>query len=1230
MPKLIPCEVTDRTVGEGCSPHHSVASSSPSSEVDADPRNRQGDGASSPPFVDAGNMGGMHGNAADMHPTFPNDHPAPEYRMPPHPTSLARVQDPAALGAQHPPQRFHHHSPWHHHHQYHLNHHHAQYPAFAHGHGPPPPWGACQLQSGPPPPQQAPHQSSHRQKTRPWDLIYPLSNIPGGEGIVRTLNDCAHRAVVDILRQRGCPTVEAVTHWLEQRMPVGCVAVLQDLHPYLANRNPYGQHQWPMLWLCCVKDKQLRQRIQAFLQVRQVATYHELKEYLRALAQEDRAKGRDGDVLEDLGRNLLRHPEVRRAFRIDERTPQEPPPLTTVDVLHALLRVFEQQRVCDPQDVLALLAQERNVPVERLGVRLTSHKYFCSCMDLAQRLKDQAYNRFQEQWCEALGQQLHAQVAQGLQRGPLHVGGARAVDALARGVWKAMKTCCDRSIEDAALQLQADREAVSPHEVYCMAAAFVRTTTAQRVGAPPCAELSLSVEATVDFLREVAKPPDPGASPVQALAAAEAAACDSRVMFPDVDPSRSFLRFLADHEHHPGVHALLQSLLHPEEPARAAAVPDTEGSARHRVLTCLDAVLPLISSTGLAAAAEIEARLRTALGPQTFEMLGRSVWELLQDDGDPQVRTRAAAVQRAVGIGVPVRAREVLLHAGRHVRRCGHRREVAAEIMAAEFGVSEFAALNAGPVSGLLPEAAPGDAGDLMFLMPYLTSGPGATAPANPLCAPDDLLENAKAEVQSAPFLVSLPQYLQWDVQYGPVLGPLERFLLDHCQEVSLLHCEGAFMRIPAVASPSTFFDALRSSDGRAAAAHFLRLQQQQQQGLPAALLARHVQQLLSDTPLEAGEPVYRLLLGCLRALYRPLLARASARVCEQVRQVFVDAVDTGGHLQAFYAAVDWTVDEEAAAAYRLGLLAGVQPWRRAQAEWRAERRPIVVPDCRDPPGGAAPGGHRAPRPAPGMPASMPGSGTAAPGAAEVIEAMQHEYDAIVRGGDATLDRMERMLEVLAHDIHANEYHFMEELLQNADDNRYADGVTPAVVSPSVVPAILTRNPLSCEHVFLRHKPATVAVHCLHWGVILAARAFLASPHTDCVKKENMRPHECPGLGANVPGGLCPLASLPCRHRHAAHKAFLRIPGGGGGGGCATGAPRSANRQGEEQHRHTERGSHTRMDKGEHSRQGGGAQRGRRGNQNSGNREPGWRGWESVRMGGSDNKGDGLASQPRR
>ena len=37
---------------------------------------------------------------------------------------------------------------------------------------------------------------------------------------------------------------------------------------------------------------------------------------------------------------------------------------------------------------------------------------------------------------------------------------------------------------------------------------------------------------------------------------------------------------------------------------------------------------------------------------------------------------------------------------------------------------------------------------------------------------------------------------------------------------------------------------------------------------------------------------------------------------------------------------------------------------------------------------------------------------------------------------------------------------------------------------------------------------------------------------------------------------------------------------------CVTVAPRSANRQGEEQHIHTERGSHTRRDKGEQGRQG--------------------------------------------
>ena len=61
-------------------------------------------------------------------------------------------------------------------------------------------------------------------------------------------------------------------------------------------------------------------------------------------------------------------------------------------------------------------------------------------------------------------------------------------------------------------------------------------------------------------------------------------------------------------------------------------------------------------------------------------------------------------------------------------------------------------------------------------------------------------------------------------------------------------------------------------------------------------------------------------------------------------------------------------------------------------------------------------------------------------------------------------------------------------------------------------------------------------------------------------------------------------------------ETLVRGVGGWDRRGCATGAPRGANRQGGEQHRHTERGGHTRRDKGEHSKQGGGAQQGRRGN----------------------------------
>ena len=121
--------------------------------------------------------------------------------------------------------------------------------------------------------------------------------------------------------------------------------------------------------------------------------------------------------------------------------------------------------------------------------------------------------------------------------------------------------------------------------------------------------------------------------------------------------------------------------------------------------------------------------------------------------------------------------------------------------------------------------------------------------------------------------------------------------------------------------------------------------------------------------------------------------------------------------------------------------------------------------------------------------------------------------------------------------------------------------------------------------------------------------------------------------GARHGGGNRAVNSQPRTGQSTLYGDVKSSYGGAGGWdrrGCAAWAPSSATRQGEEQHRHTKRGSHTKGDKGGHSRQGGGAQQGRRGYQNGGNREPEWSKWWGVRMGGSGNKGDGLASQPRR
>ena len=98
--------------------------------------------------------------------------------------------------------------------------------------------------------------------------------------------------------------------------------------------------------------------------------------------------------------------------------------------------------------------------------------------------------------------------------------------------------------------------------------------------------------------------------------------------------------------------------------------------------------------------------------------------------------------------------------------------------------------------------------------------------------------------------------------------------------------------------------------------------------------------------------------------------------------------------------------------------------------------------------------------------------------------------------------------------------------------------------------------------------------------------------------------------GARHEGGNRAVNSQPRTGQLASYGDVKSSYGGGGGagrwdtGGCATGALRSANRQGGEQHRHTERGSHTRRDTADkeegHSEAGEATRTAGTGNQNGG------------------------------
>ena len=91
--------------------------------------------------------------------------------------------------------------------------------------------------------------------------------------------------------------------------------------------------------------------------------------------------------------------------------------------------------------------------------------------------------------------------------------------------------------------------------------------------------------------------------------------------------------------------------------------------------------------------------------------------------------------------------------------------------------------------------------------------------------------------------------------------------------------------------------------------------------------------------------------------------------------------------------------------------------------------------------------------------------------------------------------------------------------------------------------------------------------------------------------------YEVPANSTRVPGGAChgggnkAVTSQPRTGQSTSYGDVKSTYGGAGGwerSGCGKGAPKSANRQREEQHKHIGCGSHTRRGEGEHNRQGGG------------------------------------------
>ncbi|KDO34089.1 hypothetical protein SPRG_01363 [Saprolegnia parasitica CBS 223.65] len=327
----------------------------------------------------------------------------------------------------------------------------------------------------------------------------------------------------------------------------------------------------------------------------------------------------------------------------------------------------------------------------------------------------------------------------------------------------------------------------------------------------------------------------------------------------------------------------------------------------------------------------------------------------------------------------------------------------------------------------------------LLFTHPLLAAAPTPPTLQRPIA-------EIVAALKALPCLVDIESALGWSLHFAYEHGPFLPFFQHHVPHVPLLKLRsGAFIKLSATSTPASI--AVTANTGDDIAVHVTSMFVSMREACPWPLLEAAIVSVLEQvpSPVDVG-------LAALRRLPIDLVPHLGPHVLKSLSTVVLNMPD-----QLWRAATHWTDQLRLA---HLGVTASVPQWQAHLDVFLSSGSFAALPSLASSvPSTPVPSveSTAVATPTVATVALVPTTTTVAPAAVDVdacrslVESIRRDNFGI--GLPVTPEtqaflqrqhqRLERALKRLSEELYAASTHFVLELIQNADDNTYAHGVSP-------------------------------------------------------------------------------------------------------------------------------------------------------------------------------------------